>query len=109
MDRGLDDALGVAYSLLTGFRICCVASPTLAQRSALHHMEDCVTSLGPPPRPQDPGAPRRKLSEDRAASSTYGDGNLVQPYQQDLVSWAAAGFVPVPIVQAKASRQRVVR
>ena len=40
------------------------------------------------------------LSEVLASSSTYGDGNHVQPYQKDLVSWASAGFVPVPIEQA---------
>ena len=106
MDRVLDDAIGAANSLFTGSRICSDAPPTLAQRSALQHMEDCVTSLGPPPLPQDPGAPRRMLSEVLAASSTYGDGNHVQPYQKDLVSWAPAGFVPVPIEKALSEPDR---
>jgi len=97
MDRVLNDAIGAANSLFTGSRICSDAPPTLAQRSALHHMEVCVTSSGPPPQPQDPGAPRRMLSEVRAASPTYGVGNHVQPYQKDRVSWAPAGLVPVPI------------
>ena len=46
------------------------------------------------------------LSEVLAASSTYGDGNHVQPYQKDLVSWAPAGFVPVPIEQALSETDR---
>ena len=104
MDRGLDDAFGAANSLFTGFRICALRH--LRRLSATFY---ATYVLGPPPRPQGPGAPRRKLSEDCAASSSYGDGNLVQPYPQDLMSWAAVGLVPVPIVQALASRQRVVR
>ena len=70
------------------------------QRSASRHMEGCVTSLGPPQSPQDLGAPQQMLSEVLAASATYGDGDHVQPYQKDLVSWAAKGFSPVPIEEA---------
>jgi hypothetical protein len=135
MDRGLDDALGVAYSLFTGFRHFTLArlsrllgsrgvhvawtgcstspsAPPTPRSPALDFLASatyagpslcsprhgcCVTSLGLPPQPQDPGAPQRTLSEVRAASSTHGVGNHVQPYQKDRVSWAPAGFVPVPI------------
>ena len=46
------------------------------------------------------------LSEVLAASSCYGDGNHVQPCQKDLVSWAPAGFVPVPIERALSEPDR---
>ena len=46
------------------------------------------------------------LLEVLAASACYGDGNHVQPCQKDLVSWAPAGFVPVPIERALSEPDR---